>query len=146
MSRYLKDEGLVQPIKHFVELYVQSLPAVPTSFGAWVLCGFVGQRHSWPVVKWTEGQKEAVAIFKVEPGKSIYSTVIHYGVKSERPFAPMWSDSSLYWIVWDIEDLQESLSAVNKALSLLYLNPEKLAAFLDPNQKECSDDELLPLS
>ena len=141
LAGFLKDQGLVRPIKHFIERYIQYLNDIPDNFGVWVLHSFAGQPLSWPVVKWTEGENEAVAIFKLAPGKPIYSTLIHYGMKSEQSVAPIWSDSSLSWIVWDIEDLRDLLGAANQVLSVLYLGPEKAEAFFDPSRKECSDQE-----
>lgn len=137
----LKDQELVQPIMLFIESYIGSLNDIPGNFGAWIVHGFVGQPLSWPVVKWTEGGKEALAIFKVIPGNPIYSTLIHYGVKSEQSVAAMWSNPSLLWMVWDLEDIRDLLGAANQALSVMDLSPEKLELFVDRNRKECSDQE-----
>jgi hypothetical protein len=137
----LKDQKLVQPIMLFIESYIGGLNDIPDNFVAWIVHGFVGQSLSWPVVKWTEGGKEALAIFKVVPGNPICSTLIHYGVKSEQSGVPMWSEPSLYWMVWDLEDIRDLLGAANQALSVMDLSPEKLELFVDRNRKECSDQE-----
>jgi hypothetical protein len=144
LSTLLTDQELVRPIKHFIECYSRLQRDAPDNFGTWVPPTLVDQPLSWPVVKWTEGEKEVFAIFKLVPGKPVYSTLVHYGVKMDQSVAPKWSNSCLSWMVWDIKDLRNLFGVVNQALSALYFDREMVEGFFDPNRTECSVEELVP--
>lgn len=144
LSTRLKNSELVRPIRKFFDYYIPSKGIPVTNFRSWVLQGYLGQQYLPAVVQWSEGDKEALAIFNVAPEKVIYSTLIHYGNESGRQDGPRWSYSLLSWRVWNMEDLRILIVGVHQALSVSYLDSENVAKFFDPSKKECSEQELVP--
>ena len=133
----------IRPIADFLEPYFIFTAVTITNLGVWVAYTLQSSTP-WPVIQWEEGpQTKVVALFKVETGKAIYSSLLYRSLDSGRRGVESTWISVLSWNLIAIDDLCGLLDAASEVFDMfMYLDPEKTTLLFDPKQTTCSEDQL----
>jgi hypothetical protein len=137
------DRNLVRPITDFLGEMLSSKTVPINSLRAAVIRSPEDDRP-WPIVLWDEGDDtELILITRIEPGESIYSSILYCAVDTKREDRLRWR-SEISWSLWSADHLKDLSRAATHVFELLIkLDPEITKSFFDRETTEIPGDELL---
>jgi hypothetical protein len=142
LSKSMSAES-IRPIADFLEPNFIFTAITITNLCVWV-AHTLQSNTPWPVIQWEEGpHTKVVALFKVEKGKAIYSSLLYRSIDSGRRGVESTWISVLSWNLIAIDDLCGLLGAASEVFEMfMYLDPEKTTFLFESKQAICSEDQL----